>query len=266
MDNEYDRILKSDYLSSLFECKTGYMDVDDCSWYHHNWMLLRYLGMVSNPFWHENFYLNAIKKYLCSRSSVLILGTADFSMPYLCQQTGINALEISDICKTPLNICKNVSEHHGFTWKTKQQNIFDGISAKYDAILNDAFITRFSYNKKRRIFEEICNGLVDGGVYITTLRHGWNNGNPIIPTENEKQDFINKTVHSASVKKVNTEVAKLAASQYIERISSYPIRDEEMLQALIAGLFTIEQIDKKSVKGECVPTEYYNIVLRKDKL
>lgn len=61
-------------------------------------------------------------------------------------------------------------------------------------------------------------------------------------------------------------MAKLAASQYIERISSYPIRDEEMIQALIAGLFTIEQIDKECVKGECAPTEYYNIILKKYKL
>ena len=69
--------------------KSGYMDQNDCTWYHENWMILRYLGVVSNPFWHEDFYEKAIRQYVNELEKVLILGTADFSMPYLCQMKGI---------------------------------------------------------------------------------------------------------------------------------------------------------------------------------
>ena len=40
------------------------MDQNDCTWYHENWMILRYLGVVSNPFWHEDFYEKAIRQYV----------------------------------------------------------------------------------------------------------------------------------------------------------------------------------------------------------
>ena len=56
MDEEYIRLLNSNKLQELFDCKSGYMDQNDCTWYHENWMILRYLGVVSNPFWHEDFY------------------------------------------------------------------------------------------------------------------------------------------------------------------------------------------------------------------
>lgn len=105
MDEEYIRLLNSNKLQELFDCKSGYMDQNDCTWYHENWMILRYLGVVSNPFWHEDFYEKAIRQYVNELEKVLILGTADFSMPYLCQMKGIKKIKICDICKTPLNIC-----------------------------------------------------------------------------------------------------------------------------------------------------------------
>ena len=93
MDEEYIRLLNSNKLQELFDCRSGYMDQNDCTWYHENWMLLRYLGVVSNPFWHEKFYENAIQQYVNQLDKVLILGTADFSMPYLCQMKGIKKLK-----------------------------------------------------------------------------------------------------------------------------------------------------------------------------
>lgn len=83
---------------------------------------------------------------------VLILGTADFSMPYLCQMKGIKKIKICDICKTPLNICQNVAKANNFSWEVEQKNVFDGLNEKYDIVINDAFITRFEYDKKRIVF------------------------------------------------------------------------------------------------------------------
>ena len=264
MDNEYDRILKLDSLPNLYECECGYVDTNDCSWYHSNWLLMRYLGMVSNPYWHESFYSQAIKKYVKQNSRVLVMGTADFSMPLLCQNAGIHNIEISDICNTPLNICTNVAEHYSFDWKTRKQNIFDGISSKYEAIINDAFLTRFPYDKKKEVLKKICDGLINDAVYITTLRHAWNNGDPLIPSASEKQDFVDRAVLSAVNKKVDSNRAMVAASQYIENMISYPIKDIEMLTDLSHGLFTIEQLELEGVPGECVFSEYYRVVFRKN--
>ena len=263
MDDEYSRLLNLSSLPDLFACESGYMDANDCSWYHPNWILLRYLGMVSNPFWHAEFYRSVIEKYAEPNDDVFIIGTADFSMPLIFQQSGLRNIEISDLCNTPLNICKNVSEHRGYQWKTKKQNLFDGISRKYDIIANDAFITRFSYSQKRDAIRCIYDGLRDNGLYITTMRHDWNEGKPLIPNATDMKRFVTNAVLAAKGKGVNEEQARSAASEYIERMVSYPIRDTEMLDELISGLFKVEQLDTAIVPGEYTPTEYYRIVLRK---
>lgn len=155
MDEEYIRLLNSNKLQELFDCKSGYMDQNDCTWYHENWMILRYLGVVSNPFWHEDFYEKAIRQYVNELEKVLILGTADFSMPYLCQMKGIKKIKICDICKTPLNICQNVAKANNFSWEVEQKNVFDGLNEKYDIVINDAFITRFEYEKAHSVRENL---------------------------------------------------------------------------------------------------------------
>ena len=263
MDEEYIRLLNSNKLQELFDCKSGYMDQNDCTWYHENWMILRYLGVVSNPFWHEGFYEKAIRQYVNELEKVLILGTADFSMPYLCQMKGIKKIKICDICKTPLNICQNVAKANNFSWKVEQKNVFDGLTEKYDIVINDAFITRFEYDKKRIVLEKIWNALKDEGVYITTMRNDWNYGNAIVPNSAEKERFIEKTVRSAERKNIDCKKAKVAASRYIEKMKSYPIRDEKMLENLVDGLFDIVYIGQGQVEGECTRTTYFRLILQK---
>ncbi len=81
--------------------------------------------------------------------------------------------------------------------------MFDGLNEKYDIVINDAFITRFEYDKKRIVLEKIWNALKDEGVYITTMRNDWNYGNAIVPNSAEKERFIEKTVGSAERKKIS---------------------------------------------------------------
>lgn len=263
MDDEYTRILQLDNLKELFECEKGYVDQEDCSWYHSNWMLLRYLGVVSNPFWHENFYHNVINKYTNNQTKVLVLGTADFSMPYLCQLEGIDDITICDICKTPLNICKCTAAYHGFSWKTEQKNIFDGINGKYDVVINDAFITRFEYEKKKTVLNHIWDTLKDDGIYITTMRHDWNGGEALAPSISEKYDFVQKVIHRAEEKSIDITKARNAAEQYIDKMKSYPVKNSQMISDFISGKFFVEFFEEDSVEGECVETQYYRIVLRK---
>lgn len=68
--------------------------------------------------------------------------------------------------------------------------MFDGLNEKYDIVINDAFITRFEYDKKRIVLEKIWNALKDEGVYITTMRNDWNYGNAIVP--NSAEDLLKR--------------------------------------------------------------------------
>ena len=263
MDKEYARLINLGDLSSLFQCKNGYLDESDCSWYHENWLFLRALGLVSNPFWHEEFYIGNLSNQKQTDVRLLVLGTADFSMPFVCEKAGIKNITVCDICQTPLNICRNVSDKYNYSWKTIRADIFDYEFEKYDYVVNDAFISRFPYSQKRIVFEKIHNALNHNGKYITTMRHGWNEGNPILASEKDKEDFVLRALTNASKCSFDIEKTKAGAKDYINKIISYPIKDVEMIKDLISDLFMIDSIESAFVSGECAPTEYYRIVFRK---
>jgi hypothetical protein len=261
MVNEYARLKSQLNIVKLCACKTGYMDNENCSWYHRNWMLLRQLDIVSNPFWHENFYKQHLNEYISRPDlKVLVLGTADFTMPYLCHQIGINKLYISDVCQTPLNICSAIAEIEGYDWNIFACDIRKGMPTQYDLIVNDAFFTRFDYPEKSAILFQIRQSLNPGGKYITTIRKGWNNGKPLVPSESEKESFVRKAIRIAKDRlQENTE---LAARQYIEKMTSYPMKDEDALVSLCNNLFSIEHISSVDVPGECIKSTYFEVVLK----
>lgn len=263
MDKCYNNIIKNTDFKNIYECSSGYMDSDNCSWYHHNWILLRKLGMVSNPFWHEKFYKNCIKNYIDYNAKCLVLGTADFSMPLLCYESRIKNLDICDKCQTPLNICNAVSQKQNILWSTYQGDIFSGLEKKYDVIINDAFMTRFDYSKKRIVLQKIADGLNKNGVYITTMRKGWNNGQAVVPMQIEKDGFINRAIDMAKEFNVDLQIAKKSATEYINKMVSYPIKDEHTLKKLVQGIFEIKYCNVADVKGECLPTSYFQLVLSK---
>ena len=40
-----------------------------------------------------------------------------------------------------------MAKANNFSWEVEQKNVFDGLNEKYDIVINDAFITRFEYDK-----------------------------------------------------------------------------------------------------------------------
>lgn len=185
----YEKFIEDGRRISLLECSGGYPDREDCTWYHSNWMLFRYLGVVSNPYWHENFYRSALEYVHAKDKDLLIAGTADFSMPLLCSESGIQKLSICDICATPLKICDKVSNFLGCSWTTYPQDICTQLPSTYDIIINDAFLSRFS--DKIPILKGISDGLTFNGYYITTLKRGiWNRGGDV--SDSVKEAFIKK--------------------------------------------------------------------------
>lgn len=260
MNNDYEFYFHTIDIEDLMECTFGYPDSNDCSWYHKNWMTLRALGMVSNPFWHEQFYITQLKAHYVSNYKVLVLGTADFSMPLLCANAGITKLDICDLCRTPLNVCKSIAEKNQFEWKTFEADINKGIDDKYNIIINDAFLSRFNYNEKPKILKKIGQALVPGGVYITTIRHDWNCGNPVIPTKEQKENFIQRAMKIADEKGFDANLVRDSASVYIKNMISYPMKDKEAVEQMAAGIMKIKIFNSEIVMGECMPTEYFRVV------
>ena len=264
MNEIYNKLFVSEELETLWECTSGYMDKNDCSWYHQNWLLLRSLGLISNPMWHEQFYKYAIQKWIPPQApNVLVLGTADFSMPYLCHQAGLESIDICDICKTPLNICDWVSRTYSLNWNTFQANIYDGIDKVYDAIVDDAFLTRFDYNEKRTILRKIADALKPHGIYITTIRQGWNDGYALIPTKKQKDDFVNRARDAAIRLKFDVGDPQKAAREYVERMISFPIQDMAYLKEMLSGIFEIAECNTAEVVGECESSTYFRVILTK---
>jgi len=107
-------------------------------------MLLRYLGVVSNPYWHESFYKEALRFTNANeKEHLLVAGTAHFSMPLLCSEFGIPRISICDMCNTPLKVCEIVSDFLGKDWTTFVQDVCTEFTLKYDIVINDAFLSRF---------------------------------------------------------------------------------------------------------------------------
>ncbi len=263
MLDEYKSYLSKIDIDTVFACTNGYVDSDDCSWYHKNWMFLRALGIVSNPFWHEQFFAEQLKRYYKPNHRVLVLGTADFSMPLLLNRYGISQIDICDICPTPLNICNTVAENERFNWKTFSNNIFDGIDGNYDIIVNDAFLTRFEYSQKSNVLNNIKQSLFPNGVYITTVRNGWNQGKLVVPTEKQQIAFIKKAVQTAKIMGIDSASTASVAKTYIENIVSYPLKNEAALGDIADGLLKIVHCQKETVIGEAVETSYFRVVFKR---
>lgn len=264
MNDIYDMIFASGRMHEFMECRSGYADAVDCSWYHGNWMLLRRLGLVSNPLWHERFYRDSLAVYADSTSTrLLVLGTADFSMALLCERCGVEQIAITDMCKTPLNICEFVSRELGFHWSTIQCDIRSGLQEGYDVIVSDAFLTRFDYSEKEIVMRRISQALNPGGVYITTARKGWNGGLPCVPSRDSMDMFVRRAGALAAANGFEEREAMRAAQSYITRMVSFPVKDEESLKTIANDNLSLLRCKLAKVPGECEPTEYYQVVFQR---
>lgn len=260
----YEKIITYGHEIAMHECKGGYPDKEDCTWYHGNWMLLRYLGVVSNPYWHEKFYRKALASVNANALNVLVAGTADFSLPLLCSDFGICKLDICDICRTPLLICDKTSELLNYDWSTYIQNVCNEFHTHYDVIINDAFLSRFI--DKNKVLKGIANGLKSNGFYITTLKIGkWNRGGEV--TTSVREAFLNKVEKRYEDNKrhlPNIDINEISRV-YLDKMSSFPVRDKQEIIELFsnAGLKIIH-IENEFVEGEFEESQYYRIVSQKN--
>jgi len=264
MNSIYERFIQDGYNIASCECVGGYPDKDDCAWYHGNWMLLRYLGVVSNPYWHESFYKEALRfTHANEKEHFLVAGTADFSMPLLCSEFGIPRISICDMCNTPLKVCEIVSDFLGKDWTTFVQDVCTEFTLKYDIVINDAFLSRFI--DKSKPLKGIYGSLKQGGYYITTLKKGNSNrGGEVSGTI--RKNFMQKVKKRYIEKKAylpDIDIDTVSAI-YVDKMSSYPVKDEEELHELFSNVgLNILKVEKDSVVGEFESSEYFRIISQK---
>lgn len=259
-------------------CSGSYLSPDDCSWYHGVWQYLRIFDLVSTPTWHPNLYLPELKALAQEvvNASVLISGTADYStlahvlhaFDYAHKPCRITVL---DICQSPLILCQWYARRQKHRIDTVQADIFAyNADDTFDAIVTDAFLTRFNVEERARVIEKWAHLLRAGGRVVTTVRiHGPNVQDPAIPRADQVDKFRTRALQAAKrwqdFLPLTPEQLAIKAQRYAERMISHPIASaDEIRDEFIEQGFSFTHFDQIQVKGELVPTTYLDLVARKN--
>lgn len=261
---------------AIANCRGSYVSGDACGWYHSSWQYLRLVDIVSTPYWHQDFYQEALAESLSGKhhARILVSGTADYGMlqqiMLLENSSSISEIIILDLCPTPLEICEWYHKRYPSS-KIKlnylQQDIVGNAfgDKSQDLIITDAFLTRFTPHKRKEIVQEWRRMLKEDGSIITTIRLNSDSG-PIKSTEADVKRYTQKAknkVDTAGRLFKNIESKIIAkAKDYAKNIVSYPLVDQNEIRTLFDG-FDVE-ISLGTVNGEIQEnTTYARIVARK---
>lgn len=256
-------------------CHGGYVDNDNCDWYHSAWPYLRILDKVSSPTWHFDFYYEQFISVLKNNSNVLISGTADYTLLALiffaAKKNNITPnIWVCDICNTPLLACKYFADFNSFKLNTFKGDIKSiNISESFDIITTDAFLTRFNYIEKTAILSKWAQLLTPNGKVVTTVRiEDLNKQDEKIKTNNYLQQYTNdiSILLVNSILKNKEEMIKKLAREYISKIISMPFSNiNEVEDILLKSGLAIQYSDVAFVKGEVKPTKYLRLTACKIK-
>lgn len=159
-----------------YTCDLGHTE-GSCGWYHGPWQYFRLLDMVGSPLWHHDFFVDSINSAVEANNSILISGTADYTMLALV----IDSLEFSnndfqidilDSCLTPLVLNDWYALSVGYSVNTIHQDVreMNKRNKEYDLIVADEFLTRFSSPGKSEVLENWSSLLAPDGKIVTTIR------------------------------------------------------------------------------------------------
>jgi SAM-dependent methyltransferase len=224
-------------------CNEGSAFGEECEWYHGNWNLLRRLGMVSNPYWHEEFYLHGIMGSIRENnggSRILISGAADEAMlSCVLNAAGSSTAEIHmiDLCQTPLEIAKAYANSHGRNVKTlkcdaRKMQFEDGY---FSLIVTDAFLTRFEPRDRRLIVNEWRRVLKENGKVVTTARIESNCNGRLTSSFSDIARYVGDAVLRGIEKRINPIRVISSAFIYSSRIDSRPFHNVEEVRGLFGN-------------------------------
>lgn len=252
-------------------CRKSYLAGDTCAWYHKVWQYLRVFDMVSTPTWHREFYAQALGMLRAiPNGRILVSGTADYStlahiLWYGRGEAGPLHITVVDLCETPLLLCRWYAQREGQRIETTACSILDHQGGPYDAVVTDAFLTRFNEDERRKVVEKWCGLLKVGGRAITTVR--LRSQRPNVSSA-QVEAFRDRALDLATrwrdfLEVSPDEVAEMAGV-YAKRMESWPVLDLDQLRRLFAEAgFSFEVCREAVVKGELEKTVYAEIVAAK---
>lgn len=262
-------------------CSGDHVDPSGCRWYHGAWQYLRLLDLVSTPSWHSEFYVSALVEQFQRTSStpptVLVCGTADYSVyAYVvaaAQAAGVTAkVVVVDRCPTPLFACQWYARQLGVEVTTVEADIFDyvdGMSATFDVVVTDAFLTRFPEGLRSAVINAWNAILHDDGVVVTTVRI--HDANPVGRTEEEAiADFCERAELRfrrwvSYVDRSPAEIQTLAYN-YARQMFSHTTGSENSIRCQWEtgdAAWNLQFWSRAAVPGELYPTSYARVVARK---
>ena len=221
--------------------KSSYISQENhegCQWYHGSWKFLKKLGMVSEPRWHLEFYLNNIYSILrdASAPSILICGAADEGM----LSVVLNALSdyqsyarivMCDLCLTPLLLSErflkslSLSNNYEFFFVVGHALTLPFQDNSFDIIVTDAFLTRFTKQHAQDICVEWERVLRPGGRVVTTARL-WDNLRPMPElfqvSFRERIKYTFRAISRAKKEDVSTLKAARVAWGFAQKMTSHP--------------------------------------------
>lgn len=260
-------------------CTRSYVSSTDCSWYHGVWQYLRVFDLVSTPTWHADFYNSQLGNFASSvqgKASILVSGTADYStLAYVIHAFDLNNKEpiitVADLCQTPLIICQWYARVLGHIIATIQEDIttFETETSSYDAIVTDAFLTRFPPQERSKVVERWFQLLKPGGRVFTTVRvHGPGSEKEVIAQPEQINNFRALAFEQAKRWQgfllAKPENIANKAQEYAERMVSYRISSVDELKTLFDDNGFVHEYSKlTTVKGEMSAAQYIELVVRK---
>ncbi len=154
--------------------ETGY----DCASLHGNWQMFRLFDVVPTPQRNSGFFLDAFSKLAQDgdHERVFVSGTCDYSIlavllhAYGNQNAPID-VTVSDLCETPLYLCKWYAKRMGQPIKTIASNILDCTADDpFDIVTTHSFLYNFSPEVRRQVVAKWHDLLRPGGRMITSAR------------------------------------------------------------------------------------------------
>lgn len=148
---------------------------EDCNLYHKFFPAAELLDMVSSPIHHPELYLDALNKHVLKEDAQIWIpafaSPRTYDMARWVKPKSI--ITATDLCVSPPLALGNIyrGDLDSGLLIPGQLNILDAkFENKFDAILTDAFITRFTGEDKKRVLRILYKALKPGGVLLTTVR------------------------------------------------------------------------------------------------
>lgn len=148
---------------------------EGCGLYHRYFPTAELLEMVSSPIHHPELYLDSLRKNVVKDDANIWIPAFATPRTYDMVRWAKPEAHVlaTDLCPSPPLALGNIFQDDvkSGLLKAGQLDIFEAkYENQFDAIVTDAFITRFTGEDKRRVLKILYKALKPGGVLLTTVR------------------------------------------------------------------------------------------------